>query len=226
MENVSLLYAELQQYKKDPAAFDAGKKEQLGQKTEKFLNEYLADKIVFETDAAPELLTLLQKAAVFDNLRDKIKQARQKLQRALNDFDERYGLAGLESLPPELIEKNIDKIDLLAQMPLKERLAFKHMFDIMSQIDLTDENGNSLGQDGRARIETTVVGLAKTDAFFCLLGAKDLTVDEYFSVLHDAMQINLIGLFYTEEIARHYPLSPEMKEKAAAYMEKLAGLIK
>lgn len=40
------------------------------------------------------------------------------------------------------------------------------------------------------------------------------------------MQINLIGLFYTEEIARHYPLSPEMKEKAAAYMEKLAGLIK
>lgn len=85
------------------------------------------------------MLTLLQKAAVFDNLRDKIKQARQKLQRALNDFDERYGLAGLESLPPELIEKNIDKIDLLAQMPLKERPAFKHMFDIMSQIDLTDE---------------------------------------------------------------------------------------
>ena len=100
------------------------------------------------------------------------------------------------------------------------------MFDIISQIDLTDENGNSLGGNGRDRIEATVTELAKTDAFFCLLGAKDLTVDEYFSVLHDAMQINLIGLFYTEEIARHYPLSEEMKEKAAVYMEKLTGLIK
>lgn len=40
------------------------------------------------------------------------------------------------------------------------------------------------------------------------------------------MQVNLIGLFYTEEIARHYPLSEEMKEKAALYMEKLTELIK
>lgn len=226
MEDVSFLYAELQRYKKNPAAFDDGKKEQLSRRTDTFLNEYLADEIIFETDAAPELLMLLQKAAVFDGLHEKIKQARKKLQQQLNDFDRRYGLAGLESLPAELIEKNIDKISVLAQMPLKERPAFKHMFDIISQIDLTDENGNSLGQNGCDRIETTVTELAKTDAFFCLLGAKDLTVDEYFSVLHDAMQVNLIGLFYTEEIARHYPLSEEMKEKAALYMEKLTELIK
>lgn len=226
MEDVSFLYAELQRYKKNPAVFDDGEKERLSRRTETFLNEYLADEVIFETDAAPELLMLLQKAAVFDSLRDKIKQARKKLQQQLNDFDERYSLSGLESLPPELIEKNVDKISILAQMPLKDRPAFKHMFDIISQIDLTDENGNSLGGNGRDRIEATVTELAKTDAFFCLLGAKDLTVDEYFSVLHDAMQINLIGLFYTEEIARHYPLSEEMKEKAAVYMEKLTGLIK
>lgn len=226
MEDVSFLYAELKQYKKNPAVFDNGKKEQLFRRTEDFLNTYLADKVIFETDAAPELLMLLQKAAAFDDLHEKIKQARKKLQQQLNDFDKRYGLSGLETLPPELIEKNIDKIGVLAQMPLKERPAFKHMFNIMSQIDLTDENGNSLGQAGRDRIETTVTELARTDAFFCLLGAKDLTVDEYFSVLHDAMQINLISLFYTEEIAPHYPLSEEMKEKAAAYMEKLTGLIK
>lgn len=226
MEDVSFLYAELQRYKKNPAVFDDGEKERLSRRTETFLNEYLADEVIFETDAAPELLMLLQKAAVFDSLRDKIKQARKKLQQQLNDFDERYGLSGLESLPPELIEKNIEKISVLAQMPLKDRPAFKHMFDIISQIDLTDENGNSLGGNGRDRIEATVTELAKTDAFFCLLGAKDLTVDEYFSVLHDAMQVNLIGLFYTEEIARHYPLSEEMKEKAAVYMEKLTGLIK
>lgn len=226
MEDVSFLYAELQRYKKNPAVFNDGEKERLSRRTETFLNEYLADEVIFETDAAPELLMLLQKAAVFDSLRDKIKQARKKLQQQLNDFDERYSLSGLESLPPELIEKNVDKISILAQMPLKDRPAFKHMFDIISQIDLTDENGNSLGGNGRDRIEATVTELAKTDAFFCLLGAKDLTVDEYFSVLHDAMQINLIGLFYTEEIARHYPLSEEMKEKAAVYMEKLTGLIK
>lgn len=226
MEDVSFLYAELQRYKKNPAVFDDGEKERLSRRTETFLNEYLADEVIFETDAAPELLMLLQKAAVFDSLCDKIKQARKKLQQQLNDFDERYSLSGLESLPPELIEKNVDKISILAQMPLKDRPAFKHMFDIISQIDLTDENGNSLGGNGRDRIEATVTELAKTDAFFCLLGAKDLTVDEYFSVLHDAMQINLIGLFYTEEIARHYPLSEEMKEKAAVYMEKLTGLIK
>lgn len=226
MEDVSFLYAELQRYKKNPAVFNDGEKERLSRRTETFLNEYLADEVIFETDAAPELLMLLQKAAVFDTLRDKIKQARKKLQQQLNDFDERYSLSGLESLPPELIEKNVDKISILAQMPLKDRPAFKHMFDIISQIDLTDENGNSLGGNGRDRIEATVTELAKTDAFFCLLGAKDLTVDEYFSVLHDAMQINLIGLFYTEEIARHYPLSEEMKEKAAVYMEKLTGLIK
>lgn len=226
MEDVSFLYAELQRYKKNPAVFDDGEKERLSRRTETFLNEYLADEVIFETDAAPELLMLLQKAAVFDSLRDKIKQARKKLQQQLNDFDERYGLSGLESLPPELIEKNIEKISVLAQMPLKDRPAFKHMFDIISQIDLTDENGNSLGGNGRDRIEATVTELAKTDAFFCLLGAKDLTVDEYFSVLHDTMQVNLIGLFYTEEIARHYPLSEEMKEKAAVYMEKLTGLIK
>ncbi|MGN1079676.1 MAG: hypothetical protein ACI4TE_05830 [Alphaproteobacteria bacterium] len=226
MEDVSFLYAELQRYKKNPAVFYDGEKERLSRRTETFLNEYLADEVIFETDAAPELLMLLQKAAVFDSLHDKIKQARKKLQQQLNDFDERYSLSGLESLSPELIEKNVDKISILAQMPLKDRPAFKHMFDIISQIDLTDENGNSVGGNGRDRIEATVTELAKTDAFFCLLGAKDLTVDEYFSVLHDAMQINLIGLFYTEEIARHYPLSEEMKEKAAVYMEKLTGLIK
>ena len=226
MQDLSALYTTLQQYKKDPAALDDDTRNRLWAETESFLDAYLADKVIFETDAAPELLMLLQKAAAFDDLHEKIKQARKKLQQQLNDFDKRYGLSGLETLPPELIEKNIDKIGVLAQMPLKERPAFKHMFDIISQIDLTDENGNSLGQAGRDRIETTVTELARTDAFFCLLGAKDLTVDEYFSVLHDAMQINLISLFYTEEIAPHYPLSEEMKEKAAAYMEKLTGLIK
>lgn len=52
---------------------------------------------------------LLQKAAVFDGLHEKIKQARKKLQQQLNDFDRRYGLAGLESLPAELIEKTLIK---------------------------------------------------------------------------------------------------------------------
>lgn len=61
MEDVSFLYAELQRYKKNPAAFDDGKKEQLSRRTDTFLNEYLADEIIFETDAAPELLMLLQK---------------------------------------------------------------------------------------------------------------------------------------------------------------------
>lgn len=226
MENVSFLYSELLLYKKKPESFEIEKKERLKQKTEAFLNEYLDGTAVFETDAAPELLMLLQKAAVFDELRDKLKQARKKLQRQLKDFDERYGLTDLDSLEPELIEKNIEKIGALAQMPIKNRQAFKQMFDILSRVELTDDKGTSLGRDGRDRVETAVVELARTDAFFCLLGAKNLTVDDYFNVLHDAMQLNLIGLFFAEEIAPHYPLSEEMKEKAAVYMEKLTKLIK
>lgn len=226
MEDVSFLYADLQRYKKDPAGFDDEKKEQLSGRTEAFLNEYLADKIIFETDAAPELLMLLQKAAVFDNLRDKIKQARKKLQKQLKDFDERYGFTDLETVAPELIEKNIDKIGVLAQIPIKDRPDFKQIFDIIANVDLTDENGDSLGQAGRDRVETTVIELARTDTFFCLLGSKNLNMEEYFSVLHDAMQINLIGLFYTEEIVKYYPLNDETKRKAADYMEKLINLIK
>ncbi len=226
MDNIADLYAQIQRYKKNPADFDAEQQNRLEEQTDLFLNDFLSDKIVFETDAASELLTFFQKASVFENLHEKIKQARKKLQQKLKDFDQRYGLTDLENVPAELIEKNIDKINVLSQMPLKARPAFKQMFDIMERVDLTDENGNSLGQEGRDRVETTVIELAKTDAFFSLLGSKDLSVDEYFNVLHDAMQVNLIGLFYTEEIAKHYPLSDDMKQKAQNYMEELIRLIK
>ncbi len=226
MENIADLYAQIQRYKKNPADFDAEQQNLLEKQTDLFLNDFLSDKIAFETDAASELLTFFQKASVFENLHEKLKLARKKLQQKLNEFDQRYGLTDLENVPAELIEKNIDKINVLAQMPIKARPAFKQMFDIMEKVDLTDENGNSLGQEGRDRVETTVIELAKTDAFFCLLGSKDLSVDEYFNVLHDAMQVNLIGLFYTEEIAKHYPLSDDMKQKAQGYMEQLISLIK
>ena len=226
MQDISALYAALQQYKKNPAAFDDKARNRLEAETESFLDAYLTDETVFETDAAPELLILLRKAAAFDALQDKIKRARQKLHPALCDFDKRYGLTGLENAAPETVDRNIDKLAVLAQMPVKNRPAFKRLFDIMAHIDLTDENGESLGQNGRDRIETTVVETARTDAFFTFLASPEITVDDYFAVLHDAMQIHLINLFYTEEIAPHYPLDAENMQKATAYMEKLAELIK
>ena len=81
-----------------------------------------------------------------------------------------------------------------------------------------------MGEEGHDRIETTVIELAKTDTFFSLLGAKNLDLELYLNVLHDAVQVNLIGLLYTEEIAKHYPLSDDMKQKAADYMQKLVEL--
>lgn len=224
--DIPALYASLQLYKKAPAKFDADSKKKLESDTERFLDAYLAETESFETDSAPELLVFLQKAAVFDSLKDKISQARQKLHQSLTRFDERYGLTGLERVAPETIERNIDKLSLLAQMPVKSRPAFKRLFDIMAHIDLTDENGNSLGQAGRDRIETTVAEAARTDAFFSLLGSSEITVDGYFDLVRDAMQIHLINLFFAEAIAPHYPLNDADAGKMADYMEKLTALIK
>lgn len=226
MENIALLYSELQRFKKNPDDFNAAQKNDLLKQTDECLTDFINDKIEFGTDAAPELLMFLQKAAAFESLQPKAKAARKKLQQKLNDFDRRYGLDALDDIPQELIEKNIDKIGVLAQMPFKSRPAFKQLFEIISKIDLTDENGNSLGEEGHDRIETTVIELAKTDTFFSLLGAKNLDLELYLNVLHDAVQVNLIGLLYTEEIAKHYPLSDDMKQKAADYMQKLVELIK
>ena len=226
MENVSFLYAKLKEYQKKPSSFEESVKKELLQETEAFLNDFLTGSVVFETEAAPELLMFLRKATIFDNLKDIIKLARKKLQKDLNDFDKRYGLIGLENIPEELIEKNIDKIGILSQMSPKERPEFRKLFDIISRIDLTDENGRSLGKDGNKKIETIVVDLGRTDAFFCLLGETDLNIDKYFSVLLDAMQVNLIGLFYAEEIAHLYPLNEETKEKVISYMGKLINQIK
>ncbi len=226
MENIALLYHELQRFKKNPDDFNAAQKEALLKRTDECLSDFIGDKIEFGTDAAPELLMFIQKTAVFESLQSKTKAAGKKLKQKLNEFDRHYGLDALNDVPPELIEKNIEKISVLAQMPFKSRPAFKPLFEIISKTDLTDENGNSLGQEGRDKIETTVVELAKTDTFFSLLGAKELNLELYLNVLRDAMQVNLIGLFYTEEIAKHYPLSGDMKQKAADYMEKLTELIK
>ena len=224
--DIPALYASLQLYKKAPAKFDADSKKELESDTERFLDAYLAETESFETDSAPELLVFLQKAAVFDSLKDKISQARQKLHQSLTRFDERYGLTGLEQIAPETVERNIDKLSLLAQMPVKSRPAFKRLFDIMAHIDLTDENGNSLGKAGRDRIETTVAEAARTDAFFSLLGSSEITVDGYFDLVRDAMQIHLINLFFAEAIAPYYPLNDADAGKMADYMEKLTVLIK
>lgn len=223
--NVAFLYADLSQYKKNPESFDAEKKQQLCQGIKDFLNDFVNDKIVFETDSAPELLLFLNKAAVFGDLKEEIATARKKLQQKLSEFDDRYGLKDLDKVPPETISKNIDKMNLLEQMPLTGRAEFRNIINIMSKIDLTDDDGNSLGQEGLDRILSTMLDIAKMDTLFCLLGKENLTVDDYFSVLHDALQINLINLFYVEELAPVYPLSDDMKEKAQRYMEKLLELI-
>ena len=225
-KTTAVLYARLNGYNENPETFNEEQKQNLLNDTASFLDDYLADKIVFETDAAPELLILFQKAVVFDVLQKKVIQARKKLCQQLNAFDQRYGLLGLENIPDQVMEKNIDKIGVLSQMPITTRPAFQQLFNIVDHIDLTDDNGVSMGQEGHDRLQDTLISLSKTDTFFCLLGASHLTVDDYFAVLHDALQINLIALLYTDEIAVHYPLSEDMREKAKTYMAKLIDMIK
>lgn len=108
MENIALLYSELQRFKKNPDDFNAAQKNDLLKQTDECLTDFINDKIEFGTDAAPELLMFLQKAAAFESLQPKTKAARKKLQQKLNDFDRRYGLDALDDIPQELIEKNID----------------------------------------------------------------------------------------------------------------------
>ncbi len=68
MENIALLYSELQRFKKNPDDFNAAQKNDLLKQTDECLTDFINDKIEFGTDAAPELLMFLQKAAAFESL--------------------------------------------------------------------------------------------------------------------------------------------------------------
>lgn len=61
MENIALLYSELQRFKKNPDDFNAAQKNDLLKQTDECLTDFINDKIEFGTDAAPELLMFLQK---------------------------------------------------------------------------------------------------------------------------------------------------------------------
>lgn len=199
------------------------------------IREYAEGRFAAEGVDAPAFYAFL---AVFGKTNDGqftpvARKALDRLTPALKDFDEQIGYAGLSSVPPEKVLKNMEALDLLSALnPFAVREdagrrkwkypAFRKTAKLLHAIRITGDDGLALDDREQKTFRNSMLEAAKLEAYLRLSAAADIpTEQEYLTALKEIMDISIAALLVTDRAARSYPLSEEEKEKLALEIENL-----
>lgn len=161
------------------------------------------------------------------------RKALECLAPALKDFDEQTGYAGLSSVPPETVLKNMEALDLLSAVnpfAVHEEAgrrkwkypAFRKTAKLLHAIRITGDDGLPLDEREQKTFRDSMLEASKLETYLRLAAAADVPNEQdYLTALKEIMDINLAALLVTDQAARSYPLSEKEKERLALEIENL-----
>ncbi|MCQ2914957.1 MAG: hypothetical protein MJ247_07175 [Alphaproteobacteria bacterium] len=162
------------------------------------LDLFLNKDFGIDVDDSPMFFEFIKEAQNTDNVDLKVlaKQCEVKIVPILKQFDSENGIDIKETIPSEIIERNIDDIEKYEAEDLSQKEDFRQIFSLLNKIELVDDNENPIdSKDYLDSLEKTT----KLKAYLrlCLKLAK-VTSREYFSALKDEYMSALLSIMIIE----------------------------